>query len=670
MISSSNPFIEHAFPLRFDAFKAEDVVEAIDALLASARAGLDAITSASTLSWSATAGRLDTLTKRLSLVMGLLDHLEGVLGDAAWREAQAEVLPRVSAFQATLSLSRPLYDTLKAYAEGPEAAALDPARARFLKLTLDDLRREGAALGAEEKARLEAIGVALSALTTEFAQNVVDATDAYELIIEDAARLAGLPQSAIDAAAASAATAGRAGWRFTLQAPSFLAVMSHLEDASIREAMYRAYHRRAVDANVPLIEEILKLRAEKARLLGYADVADLHLEPRMVKTGAAAAAFVEEMAQRGRAYFEQERAALEDFCATRFGLAPPIPAWSLRWCAEAMRRETLGFDDEALRPYFSVDRVLAGMFEIAKRLYGVTITPLEGWPTWHPDVRVYALTEAGTRRGVFYADLFPRKGKRGGAWMHPLWVGQPREGQPHVATICANITAPLNGQPAQLTHMEVETLFHEFGHLLHHLLTEATVESLAGTDVAWDFVELPSQIMENWCWSKPALDLFARHFETDEPIPDALFAKLKAGRTFRAASAQARQLGFCAVDLALHRDFKPGEGDLLAFACALMQRFSPSPLPEGYAMITGFTHLFADAVGYAAGYYSYQWAEVLDADAFTRFEAEGVFNPEVGAAFREAILAPGNTEDPVILYRRFMGRAPDPSAALRRAGLV
>ncbi|HLX46329.1 MAG TPA: M3 family metallopeptidase, partial [Bryobacteraceae bacterium] len=326
---------------------------------------------------------------------------------------------------------------------------------------------------------------------------------------------------------------------------------------------------------------------------------------------------------------------------------------------------------EALRPYFPLERVVAGMFDIFGRVLGIRVSEEKGVPTWDAEVRCYAIHDgaSGQYLGSFYADWYPRENKRGGAWMDTLITGNPNKNEPHLGMICGNLTPPVDGKPALLTHREVETIFHEFGHLLHHLLSRVEVRSLSGTSVAWDFVELPSQIMENWCWERESLDLFARHYESGAPIPAELFEKMKRAKTFRAANAQMRQLGFGFVDLALHREWD-GKTDVIAFSRGVLQKFAPAPLPGDYAMIAGFTHLFASPVAYGAGYYSYKWAEVLDADAFTRFRLEGVFNESVGRDYREKILAKGDSEDPAELYRSFMGRDPDPDALLERAGLL
>ena len=393
----------------------------------------------------------------------------------------------------------------------------------------------------------------------------------------------------------------------------------------------------------------------------------------MVKNPDAAETFIATLDARTRPWFEREHRELQAFRHELEGKdAPPLAPWDLAYYAEKLRRARFDLDEEALRPYFEAERVLTGLYDLVARLYDVTIVPLADWPVWHDSVRVFALDDThGTRLGVFYVDLEPRPGKRGGAWMRPLRVGDPEAGRPHIAAIAANLTPATKDTPALLRHLEVETIFHEFGHLLHHLLTRVTVRGLAGTNVAWDFVELPSQIMENWCWAREALDLFARHHETGEAIPPDLFAKMIAARTFRAGYAMMRQLGYATVDFALHRHYDPAtDGDPIAHARTVAARFEPIELPADYAMIASFSHLFASPVGYAAGYYSYKWAEVLDADAFTRFEAEGLFSREVGQAFREGVLERGDSRDPAALYAAFMGRPQDPEALFVRAGLT
>jgi oligopeptidase A len=385
----------------------------------------------------------------------------------------------------------------------------------------------------------------------------------------------------------------------------------------------------------------------------------------MAHTGQRAQDFLRDLRVKTEKRFREENEELETFAGQK------LEPWDIGYWAEKQRAALYDFDEEALRPYFPLDRVVSGMFEIFGRILGIRVSEVKDMPTWDPAVKTFEVRDAGNNAhlGSFYADWYPRENKRGGAWMDSLITGNPAKSRPHLGLICGNLTPPVDGKPALLTHREAETIFHEFGHLLHHLLSRVEVRSLAGTSVAWDFVELPSQIMENWCWEREALDLLARHWETDAPIPEELFQKMKRAKTFRAANAQMRQLGLGFVDLALHREWD-GIEDVVAYARRAMQPFAATPLPKDYAMITGFTHLFASPVGYGAGYYSYKWAEVLDADAFTRFRKEGVFSEAVGRDYRDKILARGDSEDPAELYRSFMGRDPDPQALLERAGLA
>jgi len=628
--------------------------------------------------WENTPAALDGLTTRLDQALEIVRHLESVATCAELREAYNKVQPLASAFYASIPLEEPLWRALQTYADTEEGRSLQGVRRRFFTKTLDSFRRHGAGLPAEEKARLQQIEVELAELTTRFAQNVLDSTNAFELVITDERRLAGLPASALAAARRSAAEKGLAGWRFTLQQPSYVALMTYLDDAEVRRQVYLAYHTRAIAApwdNRPLVRRILELRRRKANLLGYPDFAALTLEDRMARSPARVREFLEDLRRRTEGRFREENAELEAFRREREGPgAPPIEPWDLAYYAEKLRAARYGFDEEMLRPYFPLEQVVAGMFRLAERLFAIRIQPEDNAPVWDPQVRCYLVRDQdGTLLGAFYTDWYPRENKRGGAWMSGLITGGPSPAgfRPHVGVLCGNVTPPVDDRPALLTHREVETLFHEFGHLLHHCLSRVEIRSLAGTNVAWDFVELPSQIMENWCWERDALDLFARHWETGEPLPEDLFARMRRARTFRAANAQMRQLGFAWLDLMLHTEYDPErDGDPVAYGRRTLQDFSPVPLPPEHALAASFTHLFAEPVGYGAGYYSYKWAEVLDADAFTRFRREGIFNPETGAAFRHWILERGDSEDPAALYRGFMGREPDPTALLERLGLL
>ena len=476
----------------------------------------------------------------------------------------------------------------------------------------------------------------------------------------------------------SAESKGKEGWRFTLQAPSYSPLMTYLDDRATREQVWRAYNTRAAGGewdNREIIVKVLALRQEKAQLLGYANFADLALEERMAKTGVKAQQFLYDLRSRTQAAFDRENQELEAFRQTLEGPSEePIEPWDVAYYAEKLRKSLYDFEEEELKPYFPYEAVKRGMFDLVEKLYGVRVVEQDDLPGWHPDVQAYRLVDQdGSSLGSFYADYFPREDKRPGAWMDSFLTGRKQEEgwEPHLGLMCGNLNPPVGDKPALLSHNDVETLFHEFGHLLHHLLTRVEIRSLAGTNVAWDFVELPSQIMENWCWEREALDLFARNWKTGETIPEALFQKMVQARNFRAANHQMRQLSFGTLDLALHVDYDPAhDGDPVSYANSIARDFVPAPLPDDFSMLTAFSHLFSGPVAYAAAYYSYKWAEALDADAFSRFAREGVFSRSTGTAFREAILSKGDSEEPEVLFRNFMGRDPDPEALLVRMGLA
>jgi oligopeptidase A len=671
--SPTNPLLHFQFRIPFDEIRPGQIEPAIEELLRDTRSHLDALTTdTAPRTFANTMAVLDHLTDRLEYAMGIVRHLESVATTPDLRAAHNAVQPVVSGFYSSLPLNAELWKTIQAYAATDEAKALTGTRKRFLKKTIDTFRRHGAELDPAGKKRLEEIDVELATVTTKFAENVLDSTSQFELIVEDEAKLAGLPPSALAAARASAASKGlpEGRWRFSLQQPSYQAVMTYLDDASTREKMYRAHCTRATEGerdNRPLILQILKLRREKANLLGFRDFADLVLEDRMAHTGGRALEFLTDLQARTEKKFAAENVDLCKFAGQT------LKPWDIAYYAEKERQALYDFDEEELRPYFPLGSVVSGMFEIVGRLYGVEVVEVPGVPVWDPAVKYYEIRDKGGMIGAFYADWYPRENKRDGAWMDAFITGDRVDDrfEPHAGLICGNLTPPVDGKPALLTHREVETIFHEFGHLLHHCLSHVEIRSFSGANVAWDFVELPSQIMENWCWEREALDLFARHYQTGEPIPEDLYRKMQRARRYRAANMQMRQLGFGIMDLALHREYSPEkDGDVIAYSRKLLQQFTAAPLPREHAMIAAFTHLFASPVAYGAGYYSYKWAEVLDADAFTRFRELGIFSREVGMQFRTNILSRGDSEDPAELYRQFMGRDPDPNALLQRFDLV
>lgn len=674
---SENPLLEIGFPVAFDRIRPEDIEPAIKQLIAEANERLEKIAETGGHTWTDTMQALDEMTTPLDRAMAVVRHLESVATTPELRAAYNAVEPLASAFYARVPLHDGLWKALQAYEGTEEAKALQGPRKRFVEKTVLGFRRHGAALPPEKKAELEKMDIELAQLTTKFSENVLDSTNAFELVLTDERQLAGLPPTAVVMARESAEAKGMQGWRFTLQQPSYLAAMTYLENGSIREKLYKAYQTRATEPernNTEILPRILELRKQKALLLGYRDFADFVLEDRMARTGAAAQEFLENLRRQTTPYFERENADLQAFRRQQEGEDAPAPeAWDVGFYAEKLRKARYDLDEEMLRPYFPVENVVAGLFQLVERVFGVKVKERSGVPAWDGAVKFYDVEDRdGTTIGAFYADWFPRENKRGGAWMDAFITGGPVEGgfEPHLGLMCGNLTPPAGGKPALLTHREVETVFHEFGHLLHHLLSRVEVRSLAGTNVAWDFVELPSQIMENWCWERESLDLFARHYETGERLPEELYERLRRARTFRAANAQMRQLSFGLVDLALHRSYEAErDGDIRTYTRAMFQQFSPAPLPEDHAAIFAFTHLFANPIGYAAGYYSYKWAEVLEADAFTKFRSEGIFNAQTGQQFRDAILSKGDSDEPAELYRNFMGRDPDPTALLERAGL-
>ncbi len=692
-----NPFLDDAFRIRWAAHTPELIGPAITAALGEARAAIEAIVAVGTgvggaaeATFENTFMALERATERLNFAWGKVTHLQSVSDSPALREAHNAMLPEVSAFFASIPLNPGLWAALKAGAESESGRAASGAWARLREETLATFREAGADLPAKQRARLEAIEGELAQLTQKYSENTLDSTNAWQLVVEDEARLRGLPAHAVAAARESARKKGigseeKPAWRFTLHGPSLEPVMLYAEDESLRREVWAGSIAVGGEAeggkwdNGPLVQKILALRAEKAALLGKANFADLVLTRRMARSGEKALAFVTDFEARCREAFARECAELEKFKAEKTGEpAGALKAWEVGYWAEKLRQARHAFDEEALRPYFEVGRVQRGLFELATRVFGLRITEEEitAEEKWCDEVKFYELhDEAGRHLGSFYADWHPRESKRGGAWMGYLVTGECSEGggkrAPHLGYICGNMTPPSPGRAALLTHREVETILHEFGHLLHHLLGEVPVKSLNGVNVAWDFVELPSQIMENWCWERESLDLFARHHETDTPIPEELFQKMIGARNFRSACGAMRQVQFAKMDLLLHvRAAEFVDGDLEAKTRALIADCMIPTEPPARTIVRRFGHLFSDPVGYAAGYYSYKWAEVLEADAFTRWKEAGVFSREVGMEFVEHILSKGNSADAGELFRRFMGRDADPRALLVRSGLV
>ncbi len=679
-MSNSTPLTHRTALIPFHEFAAEQIIPAVEQLIDLAQKELDAVKAVrAERTFENTLLALDNLGLNLDFTMGLISHLESVATTPAWREAYNAVLPKVTEFRSRLILDPGLWQALKSYACTPEAANLTGHRKRYLEKTIDAFRRSGAELSDSDKELLAKINTELANITNTFSQNTLDATNAFEYLTTDAKELKGLPESALKMGKASASSKGKDGWRFTLQAPSFIAIMTYAENRALRERFYLAYNTRcsggALD-NRECLYQILDLRAQKAKLLGFKDFSDLVLADRMAKHGEQASKFVAELTGHIAPHFTRDNAELFEFVQSNYGITKEsLKPWDVAFYVEKMRKAKYDFDEEELRPYFPLTGAMNGLFSVAEKVFGVSVKRNDELPVWDQHVTAYSAFDAknGELLGYFYADFFPRENKRGGAWMNALLTHAKTDPSdlPHVGLIAGNFTPPSGDSDALLTHDEVTTLFHEFGHLMHLLCNTTELRGQSMDGVAWDFIELPSQIFENWCWDRKSIDMIAAHHKTGEKIPEQLFEKMTAARNFRSASHLMRQVGFSTVDLSLHREYsKSTHGDVVSYCRSILSKFTSIPLPNDYAMILTFTHLFSSSVGYAAGYYSYQWAEVLDADAFSRFEREGLFNLKVGLEFRDTVLSAGDSEDPEALFKRFMGRKADITALLKRSGLT
>ena len=677
-MSSSHPFLCRDFHIEWSKLTPDHIIADVSLAIETGRANIETIKAVTPeeATFENTFGALESATADLDRSWGRVNHLDSVSNSEELRKALNEMLPLVSEFSSSISLDQQLWTVLKSFAHSHAADSLSDIQKRYVSETCEEFQSAGADLNEESKKRMFEINSALAKVTQKFGENVLDSTNAWELFISEESRLSGLPESAKTSAAEDAKAKGKEGqWRFTQQFPSMYPVMQYATDDQLRKEIWEGgctIGNGGESDNTQLIWEILRLRKEKAALLGHDNFADLVLKRRMAKDGQGALRFTEDLHLKIREQFLQEVSELEAYKAEKNHSKPaPLEPWETAFWAEKRRKELYDFDDEALRPYFPVDQVMKGLFDLTSRLFGITITPASA-ETWHPEVTFYEIrdTQSEDHLGSFYADWHPRESKRGGAWMNYLETGLPSPRTPHLGLICGNMSKPTSDKPALLTHREVETVFHEFGHLLHHLLSDVEIKSLAGVNVPWDFVELPSQIMENFCWDRQSLDLFARHYQTGETIPDALFEKMISARNYLSATTFMRQLALGKLDLELHLNSEQFlDGDLDEVDREILADYKAALATESPSMARRFSHLFSSPVGYAAGYYSYKWAEVLDADAFTRFQKEGVLNVETGMSFREEILSKGNSRSVDLSYEAFMGRGPNQDALLQRSGL-
>ncbi len=674
-----NPLLDLSGLPRFRSVSPEHVAPALDYLLKRNRAERERLLATDGHGWDGLVQPLSDLDEGLERTWSIVAHLNAVC-DGSWRDAYNQGVAQVSDYRTELYQDERLYRAYRHIAEGPEFERLDPAQRKIIDNALRDFRLGGAALAADDKRRLREIRRELTALGSRFQDNVLDATHGWELVLQQRDALAGVPEGARALARAAAERDGHGGYKFTLDGPSYTTFMSFADDRALRERMYAAYVTRASGAgpqagrwdNSEIIVRILQRRREAARLLGFASYAAYSLQTKMVKRVEEVLDFLRELAARARGVAQRELAELET-CARELHGLERLEAWDIAYYSEKLRQQRYRVSQEDLRPYFPAEQVLTGMFALVERLYGVRATERRDVEIWHPDVRFYELhDDAGNLRGGFYVDLYARPRKRAGAWMDDCInrKRRPTGVQAPIAQLVCNATPPLGERPALFTHAEVITLLHEFGHALQHLLTTVDYPAVAGINgVLWDAVELPSQFMENFGWQREGLDLLGRHYRTGERLPESLYAPLMRARNFQAAMQLLRQLEFALFDMRLHSDYDPmGGQSVQALLDEVRREVAVVRTPAYNRFQNAFTHIFAG--GYAAGYYSYKWAEVLAADAFSRFEENGILDRQTGLDFLHHILEPGGTREPMELFIAFRGRAPTVDALLRQVGLI
>ena len=675
----TNPLLEQAGLPLFSKIRPEHVEPAIDQLLADNRRRIDdLLDNAEQPSWDNLVEPIEEWEDHLERVWSPVSHMNAVTNSEELRAAYNACLPKLSDYGTEMGHNERLFLAYKAVAE--HAKDLDDAQRKVLDNALRDFHLSGVDLAPDKKQRFKEISQELSSLTSKFSENVLDASNAWSKQIDDAEALAGLPQSAVDLAKHTAEQRDEKGWLLTLDFPSFFPVMTYADDAALRREVYQAYQTRASDQgphagqfdNSDAMERILALRHEQSQLLGFANYAERSLARKMARSTDEVMHFLHDLAARSKPQAEREFAELRAFAAQEYA-ADELEPWDVAYYSEKLRQHRHSISQEEVKPYFPAPRVIAGMFEVVGRLYGVNFHEVDGIDTWHPDVRFYEIRDLdGSLRGQFYFDLYARQNKRGGAWMGDCQTRMKTRSveQIPVAYMVCNFSPPVGDRPALLTHDEVETLFHEFGHGLHHMLTRVDYAAIAGiSGVAWDAVELPSQFMENFCWEREALDLFAAHFDTGERIPDDLYRRMIAAKNFQSGMTMVRQLEFALFDFRIHREYDPERGgrvyEILDEVRDEVAVFRP---PAWSRFAHAFSHIFAG--GYAAGYYSYKWAEVLSADAFSLFEENGIFDQSTGRSFLNNILEQGGSKDAMELFVAFRGREPQIDALLRHSGIA
>ena len=680
-MSMSNPLLNIQGLPPFSQIKPEHIQPAVEKLIQDCRDTIEQVLKQPHFTWKNFILPLTETNDRLNRAWSPVSHLNSVKNSAELREAYQACLPLLSEYSTWVGQHKGLYNAYLSLKNSAEFGDYSIAQKKAIENSLRDFELSGIGLSEDKQQRYGEIVARLSELNSQFSNNVLDATMGWEKLIENEAELAGLPESAIQAAQQSAESKGLKGYRFTLEIPSYLPVMTYCENRALREEMYRAYATRASEQgpnagkwdNSKVMEEILTLRVELAKLLGFNTYTELSLATKMAENPQQVLDFLDHLAERAKPQGEKELQELKDYCEKEFGVTELAP-WDIGFYSEKQKQHLYAINDEELRPYFPENRVISGLFELIKRIFNIRAVERKGVDTWHKDVRFFDLIDENDQlRGSFYLDLYAREHKRGGAWMDDC-IGRKRklDGsiQTPVAYLTCNFNAPIGNKPALFTHDEVTTLFHEFGHVIHHMLTQIDVSDVAGINgVPWDAVELPSQFMENWCWEEEALAFISGHYETGEPLPKEKLTQLLKAKNFQAAMFILRQLEFGIFDFRLHHTFDVEKtNQILETLKAVKSQVAVIKGVDWARAPHSFSHIFAG--GYAAGYYSYLWAEVLSADAYSRFEEEGIFNPITGKSFLDEILTRGGSEEPMELFKRFRGREPQLDALLRHKGIM
>ena len=676
-MTAENPLIHPDHLLDFARLTPAHVTPALDVLLKDAEAALEKATADETsATWQTVVDPLEEALEALSRAWGAVNHLTGVMDSPELREVYNANLPRMTQFYISLSQNEKLFSKYKAIEASADFTTLDAEKQRVIRHEIRDFRLSGAELPADKKAELKAIGEKAAALSQKFSENLLDATNGWFLDIEDEGKLAGLPADDKALLAQLAKAAGKTGWRITLQYPSYLPVMKYADDRKLRETVYHAFSTRASEFgpaekdNTPVIRELLALRQREAELLGFKNYAEVSLATKMAETPAEVIAFLRDLAQKSKPWAEKDERELETFAKDQLSIEKLEP-WDSAYASEKLREAHYSYSDQEVKQYFTLPQVFSGLFGLVEKLFDIRITE-DSAPVWHKDVKFWRISDAkGNLIAQFYTDLYARATKRGGAWMdNDLTACDLPDGTHRTPTayLVCNFAEPVDGKPALLTHDDVETLFHEFGHGLHHMLSRVKTAQLSGINgVEWDAVEMPSQFMENWTWQYDVLASVSSHVETKAPLPKALFEKMYAAKNFHAGLFSVRQLEFALFDLLIH-SCGDGKVDFMKVLSDVRREVAVAPTADYNRFPQSFSHIFAG--GYAAGYYSYKWAEVLSADVFAAFEEEGLFNPAVARRWLDEILSRGSTRDTMENFIAFRGRKPAVDALLRHSGMT